>query len=177
MKTSEQIRAEIAAVPPEIRVAYVHTLAARLAVQGFERTAAVSLLNFRGGEDLANPANNVSNVIAFARSDAGRDLAAARITLDLLEGSPEFKEASAILDPLEAALAAAVERELAEDHAHRLAEVAVEEAEEAARVKLAAKIGDDPQVKKAKAALAGIKRLGQPLEEIDPALELAADFH
>lgn len=176
--TSEEIRTEIAAVSPDLAVAWVNTHAARLAVQQLEGQARVALLSFRGGEDLATPANNVGTALSFARSDSGRDLAAARIVRDLLEASPEFKEASAILDPLHESLVAAEAQERKELHRLLQAEAALADAEQAARLKLEAKIKDDPSVTKARAALSGIKRLGKTMADLeDPALELAQDFH
>ena len=178
MKTSQSIRAQIDAVSPELRIARNHTLAAQMAVSQLEALASVALLSHRGGEDLSNPANGISTILSFARSDAGRDLAAARIVLNLLEASTEFKSAFAILNPLHQELAEAVEREEAEARDERLALAAVEAAEQAARAKVEARIQADPNVVKARAALAGVKRLGQPLdpEAEDIARELAADL-
>ena len=168
---SQFIRDQIAGIAADRRIAYVNTFAARLAVRQLEGQARVALVNFRGCEDLDRPQNNVGSILSFARSDAGRDLAAARIVLDLLEASAEFTESAATLDPLHAALAEAVERELAAAHKHRMAEVAVEEAQEAARQELLAKIDSAPGVVKAKADLSKLRRLGQPLDV------LAEDFH
>jgi hypothetical protein len=160
---SQFIRDQIDGIAADRRIAYVHTLAARMAVGQLEGQARAALLNFRGGEDLANPANTVGTILSFARSDAGRDLAAARIVLNLLESSTEFKSAFAILNPLHQELAEAVEREAAEAHDERLALAAVEAAELAARAKVEARIQADPAVTKARQALAGIRRLGEPL--------------
>jgi prophage DNA circulation protein len=161
---SQFIRDQIDGIAADRRIAYVHTLAARMAVGQLEGQARAALLNFRGGEDLANPANTVGTILSFARSDAGRDLAAARIVLNLLEASPEFAEAATILNPLHQELAEAVEREAAEAHDERLALAAVEAAEQAAREKLAAKVQADPAVQRAKADLSKIRRLGEPLD-------------
>ena len=168
---SQFIRDQIAGFDADRRIAYVRTFAARLAVRQLEGQARVALVNFRGGEDLDRPQNNVGSILSFARSDAGRDLAAARIVLDLLEASAEFREAAATLDPLHQELAAAVEREAAEARKTREAEAAVEAAEAAAREKIEGKVQADPNVQKAREALASIRRLGQPLDV------LAEDFH
>ena len=170
MKTSKEIRESIGSVDSDLRLIHTRVAAAHLAVEQLRKTAIISLAFAKGGED-DNPGNQVGAIIAFAQSNAGRDLAAASVVLEVLESDPAFIEAKAILDPLHAALAEAVERELAAAHKHRVAEVAVEEAQEAARQELLAKIDSAPGVVKAKADLSKLRRLGQPLDV------LAGDFH
>ena len=170
MKTSNQIREEIGSIDNDLRLIHTRVAAARLAIAQLSKTAIVSLAFARGGED-DNPANHVAPVLAFCRSDAGRDLAAATVVLGVLEADPAFSEARAALDPLHQELAAAVEREAAEAHEERKATAALAEAEAAAREKIEGKVQADPNVQKARQALASIRRLGQPLDV------LAEDFH
>lgn len=177
MRTSEAIQADIRTISPEIRLAHVRNQAAHQALELARSKAVACLLDHRGGEDVDHVGNNVGNVVAFAQSRQGADLAALESIVALLANDGAVKAAAATLEPLEAELAEALEREQVARKQVVDAEAALADAEAAAASRLAAKIQDDKQVKDARAVLNGIKRLGEPLADLEPARELAADFH
>jgi hypothetical protein len=119
------------------------------------------------GYDLTNVHNNGANLVAFSRSQSGNDLVNARTLLAIIEASPEYAEALSIMQPVLKAIAADVAQEDAALEREREVNQALADAEAAARAQAEAdlqnRIDSDPQVKAARKALAGIKRLGEPL--------------
>lgn len=163
MRTSEEIRAEIAGVQIELRLIHARRRAADIIIDQAKRLAEIELCQHRGGEKLDDPNDHATALVAWTRSDAGAELANAMAVRDFLEELPTLAEARKVLDPLHQELAEAIEAERQAEAEHRAAEKAVADAEGAAREKALAKIDQDPKVKKAREALAGIKRLGEPL--------------
>ena len=131
--------------------------------------------------DIRNPQNSLNTLETLALSKDAVELAGREFMLKLLENSPEFAEASAVMIPALALVdsdLAEIERLNAlEGDAIRAEESAREAAEGRHAAKLAAEIAKDPAVVKARAALAGVKRLGEPLGEMaSDAEDLRADF-
>ncbi len=132
------------------------------------------------------------------QSEVLDSLARYQLAEKLILASPVAAEIPA-LDALYEQIAAAEAREAEAAAVESAARIAVEAAEEAARVKLLGKLDADPAVKKAREALealqpapvpvdpaiakaraiaAGTPRLGEPLGELpSDAQELAGDFH
>ena len=131
--------------------------------------------------DIKNPQNSLNTLENIALSKDGVELAGREFMLKLLENSPEFAEASAVMTPalalIDSDLAQLERANELEGDAIRAEEAAREAAEGRHAAKLAAEIAKDPKVIAARAALAGVKRLGQPLDELaSDAEELRQDF-
>jgi hypothetical protein len=178
MTTILDPRDRLASVPNHLRLA--HARASALRAYAAELQAPVLIATEGGGiGDTVTPSNNLSALVALSRSQPVTDLLAAERLLALIEDSADYKEAVVVVEPL-LALAAQDVAEIEEaERKEREALAALNDAEQTARVKLEGKIAADPAVVKAKANLAGIKRLGQPLDP-EPegiARELAADHH
>jgi hypothetical protein len=165
--TSIGLRQSIYSHSPNARRARQNLIAIRGEIQRIG-----SLLQF----ELTSPQGTHPDEPAIAtvgHSDVIDVLARYTLAEKLILEAPVAAEIPA-LDTLYAAIEAAEARECEAATAAQAARNALEEAEEAARAKLEAKIAADPAVVKARANLAGIRRLGQPL---DLDRELAADFH
>jgi hypothetical protein len=174
IRTSEEIRDAIRSTDIHARVSFGRH---RLVLQEIERATidiGVGLLFHQGAGD-----PDQMPLGGYLDNPVVRHLSELKTLREIIEQSPQFAEATKRLVPLHAELAEAEAREAEAATAAQNAENAVEAAEEAARVKLLAKVDADPGVQKARANLAGIKRLGQPLdpEPEDIARELAADLH
>jgi hypothetical protein len=117
-----------------------------------------------GVGDVNNPSNNLPQLVALARATQASDIVAAEKLLALIEKSADYIEAVPVIEPsLE--LAAQDVADLAEaSRREREALDALDDAERVAREKLEAKIGEDSQVKRTRADLSKIRRLGQPLD-------------
>ncbi len=163
-RTSEQIREALAAVNTNARVAFSRGRTIRDEVEKTENALLVSLVRHEGHGD-----PDAMSLGEFIGSPVVKRLGDLKLLLGLIEASPEHDLAVREIIPLHAELAAALEKEDAEAAALSAASHAVVEAEESAKLKLLAKIEADPAVVKAKANLAGIKRLGVPLESADHA--------
>jgi hypothetical protein len=169
IRTSEEIRDAIRSTDIHARVSFGRH---RLVLQEIERATidiGVGLLFHQGAGD-----PDQMPLGGYLDNPVVRHLSELKTLREIIEQSPQFAEATKRLVPLHAELAEAEARESEAATAAQAAQSALEEAEEAARLKLEAKIQADPGVVKARAALAGIKRLGQPL---DLDRELVADFH
>ena len=169
-RTSQEIRDAVRSADIHARVTFGRH---RLVVHEIDRAKiaiAVTLLNHQGVDDpdKMGIGGHLDNAVV-------RHLAELKVLREIIEESPQFAEAQRVLVPLHAELAEAGVREAEAATAAQAARNALNEAEEAARVKLLAKVAADPGVQKARAALAGIKRLGQPLDP-EP-LDLDRDFH
>lgn len=163
-------------VPARLRLAHARAVALRAWIAELQIPIMIGI-EHGGTGDPRNPVNNLNNLHSIARSTQVAELLAAERVLALIEASADYKEAVPVIEPL-LALCAQDAAEIEEaDRKKREAEAALSEAERVAAEKLAAKVQADPAVVKARQALAGIKRLGVPLEDTDAALELAADFH
>jgi hypothetical protein len=160
------------------RICYLRRAALQEHIEELESPLITALVG-GGSGDLNVPQNNLSGIVSLFHSDALGMLAKAREAMRLLEASQDFLDAVKVMEPL-LELVAADNAEI-EEHRRLMGEAsnAEREALEAARTKaeakIAAEVDRDPRVIKAREALAGIKRLGKPLE--DAARELAADLH
>jgi hypothetical protein len=166
------------AVPARLRLAHIRATALRGHIAELEIPAMIGIENGGTGDTL-NPSNNLNALVSIGAASQVTQLIAAEKLLALIEKSADFIEAVPLIEPL-LELAAADVAEIEEaDRKQREAETALDDAERAAREKLAAKVQADPNVQKARQALAGIRRLGRPLdrEAEDIARELATDHH
>jgi hypothetical protein len=170
--TSTELRQSVYSHNPNVRRARQNLIAVRAEI---ERIGALMQfqLTTTGGTEPDQP-----QIVSVAASDTLDVLGRYHIAERLILESAIAAEIPA-LDALYTQIAEAEAREAEAATAAQAAQNALEEAEEAARVKLEAKIATDPGVVKARANLAGIKRLGQPLdsEPLDLDRELIADFH
>jgi hypothetical protein len=168
--TSTELRQSVYSRSPDARRARQNLIAIRGEI---ERIGALMQfqLTTTGGTEPDQP-----QIVSVAASDTLDVLARYHIAERLILESAIAAEIPAI-DALYAEIAEAEAREAEAATAAQAAQNALEEAEEAARVKLEAKIATDPGVVKARANLAGIKRLGQPLDPEPLDRELVADFH
>jgi len=168
--TSIELRQTVYSHSPDARRARQNLIAIRGEI---ERIGALMQfqLTTTGGTEPDQP-----QIVSVAASDTLDVLARYHIAERLILESAIAAEIPAI-DALYAEIAAAEAREAEAATAAQAAQNALEEAEAVARVKLEAKIATDPGVVKARANLAGIKRLGQPLDPEPLDRELVADFH
>ncbi len=165
--TSTELRQSVYSHSPDARRARQNLIAIREEIQRIGGLMQFQLTT-TGGTEPDQP-----QIVSVAASDTLDVLGRYHIAEKLIVESAVAAEIPA-LDALFAEIAEAEAREAEAATAAQAAQNALEEAEEAARLKLEAKIQADPGVVKARAALAGIKRLGQPL---DLDRELVADFH
>jgi hypothetical protein len=174
IRTSQEIRGAIRSVNIHTRTTFGRHKLVVLEIDRVTIDIGVTLLNHQGVGDPDQMAigGHLDNPVV-------RHLSELKTLREIIEESPQFAEATEKLVPLYAELDAALVREQEAAVAAAAAKAALDEAEAAARVKLEAKIQADPGVVKARANLAGIKRLGQPLdpEPLDLDRELVADFH
>jgi hypothetical protein len=173
-KTSEQIREAMRSVNIHARVTFGRHRLVMLEIDRAKVAVNVGLLYHQGAGD-----PDQMPLGGYLDNPVVRQLSELKILRELIEESPQFAEAVEKLVPLHAELEAAEAREAEAAVVESAARIALEAAEEAAREKLAAKVQADPNVQKARQALAGIRRLGQPLdpEPVDADRELLADFH
>ncbi len=114
-----------------------------------------SLCNHPAPEPL-NISNSLSHPFNHVKGDQVSDFLAIRSTLEILEASPEFIEAAAILDPLVENVRR-LEAKLQDEIAERGAKLnALREVEAAARAKAEAALENDPTVKAARDAVAAV---------------------
>jgi hypothetical protein len=161
IRTSEEIRDAIRSTDIHARVSFGRH---RLVLQEIERATidiGVGLLFHQGAGD-----PDQMPLGGYLDNPVVRHLSELKTLREIIEQSPQFAEATKRLVPLHAELAEAEARESEAATAAQAAQNALEEAEVAARLKLEAKIATDPGVVKARANLAGIKRLGQPLDQV-----------
>ena len=173
-KTSEQIREAMRSVNIHARVTFGRH---RVVLQEIERARVAVNVGLLYHQGVGDP--DQMPLGGYLDNPVVRHLSELKVLRELIEESPQFAEAVEKLVPLHAELEAAEAREAEAAAVESAARIALEAAEEAAREKLAAKVQADPNVQKARQALAGIRRLGQPLdpEAVDADRELLADFH
>jgi hypothetical protein len=148
--------------PRETRVNYVNLVGLRKIVAEREARFRIAL----SAHDRPSPLE-IGNAIPFTLQEVAApcvsEFTNLRSCLSLLENCPEHQAAHATIQPLVDEFERLKNQLLDEQRALSEAENAVADAESAARAALLAKIDTDPRVKSAKSALAGIKRLGEPL--------------
>ena len=166
------------AVPARFRLAHTRATALRGHIAELEIPVMIGIEN-GGAGDTTNPSNNLNALVSIGAASQVTQLIAAEKLLALIEKSADYREAVPLIEPLLELAAADVAGIEEAARKQREAETALDDAERAAREKLAAKVQADPNVQKARQALAGIRRLGQPLdpEPVDADRELLADFH
>jgi hypothetical protein len=171
--TSDQLRQSISAHNPDARRARQNLITLRAEIARYEFSLGFELTNAGSGHP-DEPRTGWVN-----QSEVLDSLARYQLAERLILASPVAETQIPALDALFAEIAAAEAREAEAAAVESAARIAVEAAEESARLKLLAKVAADPSVVKARANLAGIKRLGQPLdpEPLDLDRELIADFH
>ena len=170
--TSTELRQSVYSHSPDARRARQNLIAIRGEIQRIGGLMQFQLTS-TAGTSPDEPA-----IVSVAASDTLDVLGRYHIAEKLIVESAIATEIPGI-DALYAQIAEVEAREAEAATAAQAAQNALEEAEVAARAKLEAKIQADPGVVKARANLAGIKRLGQPLdpEPLDLDRELVADFH
>jgi hypothetical protein len=138
--------------------------------QTYKATLALrSIIGRLGEEAVARPAmvttalgnpdttENLATEVRFKVGEIGKELASAKILLEVSEASPEFKLAKAEYEPL---LTAAAERDKADDRLHlnrQQAEAALAQARESTWRDALEKAEEDPAIQKATRELADAK--------------------
>jgi DNA replicative helicase MCM subunit Mcm2 (Cdc46/Mcm family) len=145
-------------VDPSHRLIYVNAMALALTVAELEaRIMAHAQIAYI---DMVDPYNfeNARSVMNFCTEDLGRQYAAAKSSLALIEASPQFIEARRIIEPL---LQAEKEEE---ERAHRQLNAELQEIAEkrknleAKKAKLEQALEQDPEVIAAKARIEELRR-------------------
>lgn len=160
----EAARLAVENVSPITRSIYVFAVGLRQLCAEHE-TAFAAILATHPAPDPLRLGSGLNHIFTTTKS-AFAEVATLRAARDQAEALPEVQAAIAEIEPMVAEvhrLEAALE---AQQAAAAQAEFALQEAEAAALEKARAKVQDDPQVKKAREALAGIRRLGVPLDVV-----------
>jgi hypothetical protein len=175
IRTSHEIRDAIRLVDRNVRVVRSRALGIRGEIDKRVAAAAAELLVAHSEPDPDHVGNCTASPFTFARVAVIQELLGLRQVLEILEESPQFAAATQTLDPLFVELAAAEAREAEEAAAAAAARHALADAEEAARLKLEAKIATDPAVKAARAQLEALQAAPAPVIA-EPVVELPSDL-
>jgi len=162
MNTIQDPLDRLASIPSRLRLAHARATALRGWIAELEAPLR-SGISGGGVGDVNNPSNNLPALVALARASQSSDIVAAEKLLALIEKSTDYIEAVLVIPPLLELAAQDVAGIAEAERQEREALAALDDAERVAREKLAAGIQADPAVTKARQALAGIRRLGEPL--------------
>jgi len=160
VRSSAEITADIEGVDMDARKTYSTVLASERELKDLERKCLAGAIVCRGSEHNIDAIDNFRNEYLVIGTDLTR-AAACRYFLELLNRTPEVQKALALLAPLHAERAEAVEREQIDAQHRADAERTLNEAKTAARAELEAQVDRHPAVIAAASKVAPFLRRGE----------------
>lgn len=160
VRSSAAITAEIENVDMDLRKAYATVIATERELADLERKCIAGATVCRGSENNIEAIDNFRNEYALIGGDLSK-AAACRYFLELLNRTPEVTEAMALLSPLHAERAEAVEREQIEAQKLGDAERELREAKDSALAELQGQLDQHPAVVEAQRKLEPYRRKGE----------------